>query len=58
MQVPIFSLHHDPTMYKDPEDFKPERWMEGTPESAADKHILGKWMPFGEGTRVRDSECC
>jgi len=52
MQVPVMAFHHDPKIYTDPESFKPERWMEGTPEYAADKHVQGKWMPFGEGTRV------
>lgn len=52
MQVPVMAFHHNPKIYKDPESFKPERWMEGTPEYAADKHVQGKWMPFGEGTRV------
>lgn len=52
MQVPAYTLHHDPAIYTDAEAFKPERWIEGTPEYAADKHMPGKWMPFGEGTRV------
>jgi cytochrome P450 len=51
-QVPVYAIHHDPEIYTDPEVFKPERWLEGTPEYAADKHMAGKWMPFGEGTRV------
>ncbi len=46
------AFHHDPKIYNEPEAYKPERWMEGTPEYAADKHVQGKWMPFGEGTRV------
>ncbi len=52
MQVPVMAFHHDPKIYNEPEAYKPERWMEGTPEYAADKHVQGKWMPFGEGTRV------
>ena len=48
----MYSFHHDPKIYKDPEAFKPERWIEGTPEYNADSHVPGKWMPFGEGTRV------
>lgn len=46
------AFHHDPKIYNEPEAYKPERWMEGTPEYAADSHVPGKWMPFGEGTRV------
>ena len=52
MQVPVMCFHHDFKIYNEPEAYKPERWMEGTPEYAADKHVQGKWMPFGEGTRV------
>ncbi|KAK9905093.1 hypothetical protein WJX75_009533 [Coccomyxa subellipsoidea] len=52
VMVPVYAIHHDPEIYTDPEVFKPERWLEGTPEYAADKHMAGKWMPFGEGTRV------
>ncbi|CAL8464544.1 g4079 [Coccomyxa elongata] len=52
IMVPAYTLHHDPAIYADAEAFKPERWIEGTPEYAADKHMPGKWMPFGEGTRV------
>ena len=51
-QVPIYAIHRDPEIYADPEEYKPERWVEGTREYAADKHVPGKWMPFGEGTRV------
>ncbi|KAK9902164.1 hypothetical protein WJX75_006453 [Coccomyxa subellipsoidea] len=52
VMVLINAIHHDPEIYADPELFKPERWLEGTPEYAADKQVPGKWMPFGEGSRV------
>jgi hypothetical protein len=47
MQVPILAIHHDPAVYAAPDEFRPERWMEGTPEYAADQHTPGSWMTFG-----------
>ena len=52
MQVPVLAFHHSPKIYRNPEAFVPERWMEGTPEYALDSQVQGKWMPFGDGTRV------
>ena len=52
MQVPVLAFHHSPEIYRDPEAFVPERWLEGTPEHAQDSQVQGKWMPFGDGTRV------
>ena len=40
IQVLINAVHHDPEIYADPELFKPERWLEGTPEYAADKQVI------------------
>ena len=52
MQVPVLAFHHSPKIYRNPEAFVPERWIEGTPEYAQDSQVQGKWMPFGDGTRV------
>ena len=52
MQVPVLAFHHSPEIYRNPEAYVPERWMEGTPEYAQDSQVQGKWMPFGDGTRV------
>jgi cytochrome P450 family 135 len=40
----IAVLHKRPDLYEDPEEFRPERWIEGNPESYA-------WIPFGGGVR-------
>jgi cytochrome P450 len=40
----IAALHFREDIYPDPEQFKPERFLEGAPESYA-------WIPFGGGIR-------
>jgi cytochrome P450 family 135 len=40
----IAVLHMRPDLYESPEEFRPERWLEGAPESYA-------WIPFGGGVR-------
>jgi len=40
----IAVLHMRPDLYDSPEEFRPERWLEGAPESYA-------WIPFGGGVR-------
>jgi cytochrome P450 len=40
----IAVLHKRPDLYDNPEEFRPERWIEGNPESYA-------WIPFGGGVR-------
>jgi cytochrome P450 family 135 len=44
LRVGIFSIHQRPDLYPRPEEFRPERFLEGE-VSARD------WMPFGGGTR-------
>ncbi|KAG8865168.1 hypothetical protein FRB96_000057 [Tulasnella sp. 330] len=41
-----YTLHRDPTVFPEPEAFKPERWLNETEEMKA------HWMPFGTGTRI------
>jgi len=40
----IAVLHMRPDLYDRPAEFRPERWLEGNPESYA-------WIPFGGGVR-------
>jgi cytochrome P450 len=40
----IYLAHTRPDVYPDPYEFRPERFLEGAPESFA-------WIPFGGGTR-------
>jgi cytochrome P450 family 135 len=44
LMVSIYLVHHDPDSYPEPEEFDPERFVDGVPEGAA-------WIPFGGGTR-------
>ena len=45
IRVPMYYIHHSERFYKDPESFKPERFI-GTPE-----HDKYAFMPFGIGPR-------
>jgi cytochrome P450 len=40
----IFLLHRNPAVYDDPEEFRPERFLDGQPATYA-------WIPFGGGVR-------
>lgn len=44
VMVSIYLVHHDPATYAEPDQFRPERFLEGIPEGAA-------WIPFGGGVR-------
>lgn len=44
LMVSIYLVHHDPQTYPEPEEFDPERFVDGVPDDAA-------WIPFGGGTR-------
>jgi cytochrome P450 len=41
----LFTLHFNPAIFPDPMSFKPERWLDPTPEMQRD------CIPFGLGTR-------
>jgi cytochrome P450 family 135 len=44
VMVSIYLVHNDEATYPDPREFKPERFLGGTPGGAA-------WIPFGGGVR-------
>jgi len=46
--VPVYSFHHDPDFFPDPEEFNPDRFM---PENKASIQP-GTFMPFGAGPRI------
>lgn len=43
--VQLYTMHHNPAVFPEPSEFKPERWLNPTPEMQRD-HI-----PFGLGNR-------
>ena len=51
LQGAVYSMHHSPNNWPDPETFVPERFLEGSPESKSVN--LEAYMPFGD---VR--KCC
>lgn len=46
--VPVYAMHRNPNWYPEPEEFQPERWLNGSTDG------LQKlaFMPFGGGKRV------
>lgn len=47
VMIPIYSIHHDPEIYADPEKFDPERFSD---EKKKERHPMS-FLPFGEGPR-------
>ena len=45
VMVNIYAIHHDPTHWKQPEEYKPERWLDE--EGKLIKHDA--YIPFGIG---------
>ncbi|XP_016974115.1 cytochrome P450 6a8 [Drosophila rhopaloa] len=45
--VPSSAIHHDPTIYPEPLEFRPERF---SPEESANRPSVA-WLPFGDGPR-------
>ncbi len=49
----LWALHHDPDVWGDPHNFRPDRFLTSRGELVPADHILRKHlMPFGAGTRV------
>jgi len=44
LMVSIYLVHTDPTTYPQPDEFQPDRFVDGVPDGAA-------WIPFGGGVR-------
>ncbi|MDP9187821.1 MAG: cytochrome P450 [Actinomycetota bacterium] len=44
LMASIYLLHRDPLLFEDPDEFRPERFLEGD-------HRGGAWVPFGGGVR-------
>ncbi|KAH8254069.1 hypothetical protein KR032_008331 [Drosophila birchii] len=45
--IPSSAIHHDPSIYPDPYEFRPERF---SPEESANRPSVA-WLPFGDGPR-------
>ena len=53
VQINLWSLHHDPDFWTDPEIFRPERFLDSSGELVPADHPHRKHlMPFGAGSRV------
>jgi cytochrome P450 len=44
LMVSVYLIHQDPDVYPQPEQFRPERFLDGLPDPRA-------WIPFGGGVR-------
>lgn len=47
LMVAIYLIHSDPELYPEPEEFRPERFLEHDPKGMEG----GAWIPFGGGIR-------
>ncbi|KAH8291111.1 hypothetical protein KR054_008812, partial [Drosophila jambulina] len=45
--IPSSAIHHDPSIYPDPYEFRPERF---SPEKSTNRLSVA-WLPFGDGPR-------
>ncbi|MFF7677103.1 cytochrome P450 [Actinacidiphila glaucinigra] len=43
-----WATHRDPRHWPQPDEFRPERWLDGAPDAITDH----TWFPFGGGTRA------
>ncbi|KAI8812244.1 cytochrome P450 [Cladochytrium replicatum] len=51
--VDIWGAHHDPENFENPEEFKPERWLNNAKMNADEPDTrLPSWAPFGGGSRI------
>ena len=51
VQVSICGIHRDPKVWGNPDEYIPERWVEGSPLEATDVQKKA-FMPFGDGIRA------
>eukprot|EP00884_Botryococcus_braunii_P016297 jgi/Botrbrau1/3350/Bobra.0048s0044.1 len=47
LHISIYNMHRDPEVWKNPDEFIPERWIDGEPE--AEGRPQNAWFPFGDG---------
>lgn len=50
VSVPAFSIHHDPSIFPNPYEFRPERWLEA--EGPHKKAMMDNFIPFSVGPRA------
>lgn len=51
--IPVWSLHHDPQYFPDPDKFDPERFSQENRDSI----VPYTYLPFGEGPRMCIGKC-
>ncbi|CAK0764599.1 hypothetical protein CVIRNUC_003174 [Coccomyxa viridis] len=51
IHVSICGIHRDPKVWGNPDEYTPERWVEGSPLEATDAQKKA-FMPFGDGIRA------
>jgi len=47
ISIPVFVIHHDPSIWSEPETFRPERFLKDEESSIQ----ACSWLPFGGGPR-------
>ncbi|KAF3781650.1 Cytochrome P450 82C4 [Nymphaea thermarum] len=50
--VNVWKIHHDPTLWTDPEEFKPERFLSSRNEQTSFSGQDFAFLPFGSGRRI------
>ena len=45
-------MHIDPTIFPNPQEFQPERWLASDAEPAGPASLKKHFMPFGKGSRI------
>ncbi|XP_031473319.1 xanthotoxin 5-hydroxylase CYP82C4-like [Nymphaea colorata] len=50
--VNVWKIHHDPTLWMDPEEFKPERFLSSCNEMTSFGGQDFAFLPFGSGRRI------
>jgi cytochrome P450 len=50
--IPTWVVHRDPRWFEEPEAFRPERWLDGSPRAEGPGRARYTYFPFGGGPRL------